>query len=245
MAPSPPIAVVTGASRGIGQAIALACVEAGYQVFGLSRSAPSTPGVTPVSFDAADPASVEAAAARVLEAGTPFLLVNNAGVALSAPLHKTSLEDHQRLLAVNLTAPFLLCRTLMPAMVKAGGGRVVNVASTAGLKGFRYTATYCASKHALIGLTRALAVEYAARNVTVNAVCPGWTDTDMLAASAANISKATGRTEAEARQVLADMNPMGRLVRPVDVAKLCLFLASDAGQTVTGAVWTMDGGESA
>ncbi len=239
------LAVVTGASRGIGLAIARACLEAGYRVLGLSRSAPPLDGVTHLPFDAADEASVLAAARQVLGVGVPWLLVNNAGIALSAPLAKTSSEDHARLMAVNLTAPFLLCRELLPQMAKAGAGRVINVASTAGLKGFRYTASYCASKHALIGLTRALAVEYAHKKVTVNAVCPGWTDTDMLAASAQNISKATGRSEEEARETLAKMNPMGQLIRPEDVAQACLFLASDAAGTVTGATWTMDGGESA
>ena len=239
------IAVVTGASRGIGLAIARACVEAGYRVYGLSRSAPPSGDITHVPFDAADADSVVTAARRVLEEGIPYLLVNNAGIALSASLAKTSLEDHARTMAVNLNAPFLLCRELLPQMAKAGAGRVINVASTAGLKGFRYTSSYCASKHALIGLTQALAVEYAQKKVPVNAVCPGWTDTDMLAASAANISKATGRSEEEARDTLAKMNPMGQLIRPEDVAQACLFLASDAAGTVTGATWTMDGGESA
>jgi NAD(P)-dependent dehydrogenase (short-subunit alcohol dehydrogenase family) len=133
----------------------------------------------------------------------------------------------------------------MPVMAKAGGGRVINIASTAALKGFKYTSAYCASKHALLGLTRSLAVEYAAKGVTVNALCPGWTDTDMLAQSAENISKSTGRSTEEARDSLAKMNPMGQLIRPEDVARLCLFLASEAASAVTGAAWTIDGGESA
>jgi NAD(P)-dependent dehydrogenase (short-subunit alcohol dehydrogenase family) len=129
-------------------------------------------------------------------------------------------------------------------MASAGGGRVINIASTAAVKGFKYTSVYCASKHALLGLTRALAVEFAGKNITVNAVCPGWTDTDMLTASADAISRATGRTPQEARKALADMNPMRRLIRPEDVAELCLFLASPAAASVTGACYTMDGGEA-
>ncbi len=252
MTAPPPLklAVVTGCNRGIGLAIAQACLDGGYRVLGLARGAPPSALVEQgafvhIPFDAADEGSVERAGAAVLEHGTPWLVINNAGIALSAPLAKTRNEDYARTMAVNVTAPYLLCRALMPAMAKAGGGRVINVASTAGLKGFRYTSAYCASKHALIGLTRALAVEYAQKGVTVNAVCPGWTDTDMLAASAANISKATGRSEDDARKVLAEMNPMGRLIQPGHVARMCLFLASDAAETVTGATWTMDGGESA
>ncbi len=245
--------VVTGCNRGIGLEIAHAFLESGHRVLGLSRGAPPSrltehAAFVQVPFDASDSASVERAAAQVLEhaeGAAPWALVNNAGIALSAPLAKTTNEDYARTMAVNVTAPYLLSRALMPAMAKAGGGRVINVASTAGLKGFRYTSAYCASKHALIGLTRALAVEYAQKGVTVNAVCPGWTDTDMLAASAANISKATGRSEDDARKALADMNPMGRLIQPAHVAKMCLFLSSDAAETVTGATWTMDGGESA
>lgn len=245
--------VVTGASRGIGRAIALRFARAGMQVWALARSLDALDSLTkeaggdvrPLTFDAADPAEPERVAKRILESGVPRVLVNNAGIALSAPLGKTSLDDYERTMAVNVRAPYLLCRELMPAMAKAGGGRVINIASTAALKGFKYTSAYCASKHALLGMTRALAVEFAPKRVTVNAVCPGWTDTDMLQASAANIAKVTGRSHEEARQTLAQMNPMGTLIRPEDVAELCWFLASDAAATITGAAYTMDGGEAA
>lgn len=245
-------AVVTGASRGIGRAIALRFARGGYRVFALARSvealaalAKEAPGIEPVAFDASTPDSAAHATAAILGNGAPRVLVNNAGIALAAPLGKTSLEEYERVMNVNVRAPFLLCRELMPAMAKAGGGRVINIASTAAMKGFKYTSAYCASKHALLGLTRSLAVEFAAKKVTVNAVCPGWTDTDMLAQSADNISKATGRSTDEARGALAGMNPMGTLIKPEDVAELCWFLASDAAATVTGAAYTMDAGESA
>ncbi len=252
-AATPRLAVVTGASRGIGRAIALRLSREGYEVWALARGTAELEALTreaktqvhPLSVDMADPAQVVAAAATILSRGpAPTVLVNNAGIALSSPLAKTSLEDFQRTMAINTTAPFLLCREMMPPMAKAGGGRVINVASTAALKGFKYTAAYCASKHALLGLTRSLAVEYATKRVTVNAVCPGWTDTAMLEASAQNISKATGRTQEESREALAKMNPMGRLITPDEVAELCAFLTSPAAAGVTGASYAMDAGES-
>lgn len=252
MATARPVAIVTGASRGIGRAIAARFARGGYSVWAVARSEPELKTledeaegeVIPrvVDMEAVD--AVTAFCAELLrEATPPRVLVNNAGVAASAPLAKTSLEELDRILAINTRAPFVLCRELMPAMVQAGGGRVINVASTAALKGFRYTSAYCASKHALLGLTRALAVEFAAKNVTVNAVCPGWTETDMLARSVSNIAKATGRSKEEARKAVAQMNPMGRFVSPMDVAELCWFLASPAASMVTGACYVMDGGE--
>lgn len=246
--------VITGASRGIGRAVALRFAREGFCVWALARSTQAleelsreTAGseIRPVTFDATQPDAAAKAAREILSHCAPDVLVNNAGISVSAPLGKTTDDDYDRIMAVNVRAPFVLCRELMPEMAKSGGGRVINVASTAALKGFKYTSAYCASKHALLGLTRALAVEYAQKNVTVNAICPGWTDTDMLARSAENISKATGRTEAEARRLLADMNPMGRLIRPDDVAELCWFLASEAAASVTGANYLMDGGETA
>jgi NAD(P)-dependent dehydrogenase (short-subunit alcohol dehydrogenase family) len=245
-------AVVTGASRGIGRAVARAFAREGYGVWALARSAEALEGlrqeagdaIRPLAVDVADEAAVLEACRTVLASGTPRVLVNNAGIALSAPLTKTRTEDLQRILAINVTAPFLFCRELMPAMAAAGGGRVINVASTAAVKGFRFTSAYCASKHALLGLTRALAVEYARKGVTVNTVNPGWTETDMLTSAASAVSQSTGRSSEEARQALASMNAMGRIIQPEEVAALCLFLASDAAASVTGAAYAMDGGET-
>ncbi len=165
---------------------------------------------------------------------------------MSAPIHRTSDADYARVMAINVTAPFVLSRALLPKMAERGGGRIVNVASTAALKGFKYTSAYCASKHALLGLTRALALEWAHKHITVNAVCPGWTDTDMFAQSAKTISKTTGRSDADSRDALARMIPSGRPTRPDEVAELIWFLAaSEAALAVTGSAYGMDGGESA
>jgi NAD(P)-dependent dehydrogenase (short-subunit alcohol dehydrogenase family) len=242
------VAVVTGASRGIGRAVAQRFAQNGYQVWALARTAAALkelgPGIRPLEVDVTQTQQLESALASLIREA-PSVLVNNAGIALSAPLAKTSLEDFDRVMSLNVRAAFVLCQGLMPAMAKAGEGRVINIASTAALKGFKYTSAYCASKHALLGLTRSLAVEFASKGVTVNAVCPGWTDTDMLARSAEAISSATGRSKAQAVQALQEMNPMKRLTRTEEVADLCLFLASSSAATVTGAAYTMDGGESA
>ncbi len=244
---------ITGTNRGIGKAIAARFLREGWNVWGLVRaptsleSRPEGKGVFhPVACDAASEKSVLEAAAR-LGAEVPRLdaLVNNAGISVSAPLAKTSLVELNRMMAINFTTPFILCQQLMPAMAKAGGGRVVNIASTAALKGFRYTSGYCASKHALLGMTRALALEFGAKNVTVNAVCPGWTETDMLSASVDNIMKASGRSSDEAREALQKMNPQGKFVTPDEVAELVWFLAAtDAARAVTGSAYAIDGGET-
>jgi NAD(P)-dependent dehydrogenase (short-subunit alcohol dehydrogenase family) len=250
-------AVITGASRGIGRAAALRFAQEGYGVWALARSienleslkrevADQQVEVRALRVDVSKREEVITACKVILaEKGPPAVLVNNAGIALSAPLAKTEAEAFDRLMAINAVAPFFFCRELMPAMAGAGGGRVINIASTAALKGFKYTSAYCASKHALLGMTRALAVEFAKKGVTVNAVCPGWTDTDMLEASARAISNATGRSHEASREALAQKNPMGRLIRPEDVAELCLFLASPAAAAITGAAYLMDAGEAA
>src|SRR5258708_3543954 len=180
-------AVVTGASRGIGRAIAIALAREQYAVWALARSADQLDAlcseaaamngeVRSLKVDLSDAQQVLQSCALVLkEAGPPWVLVNNAGITLSASLARTRNEDFERLYRVNTLAPFLLCRELIPAMASAGGGRVINVASTAALRGYKYTSAYCASKHALLGLTRALAVEFATKGISLNAGLPGAT----------------------------------------------------------------------
>ena len=243
---------ITGAGRGIGKAIAEVFLGNGWRVWALTRTAEAVEplkalgDVEYVPFDAFSEGSVLDAAKQLNdEAGALDALVNNAGVAHAAPIHRTSTEDYRRVMAINVTAPFLLCRELVPHMVKAGHGRVVNIASTAARKGFKYTAAYCTSKHALLGMTRALAVEVVQKGVTVNAVSPGWTDTDMFTESVDRVAKATGRSGADARTALESMSPLGRAVRPDEVAQVVYFLAdAPAAAAITGADYVIDGGET-
>jgi NAD(P)-dependent dehydrogenase (short-subunit alcohol dehydrogenase family) len=250
-------AVVTGANRGIGKAIALAYLRAGWPVLALARTAESLDAlrreagdlasrIKPMACDLSDPKQLDGAVQALADASpVPAVLVNNAGISLSAPLQKTSTEELQRVLQVNTVAPYLLCRALIPRMAEAGGGRVVNIGSIASLKGIRYTSAYCASKHALLGLTRALAVEWGKRNVTVNAVCPGWTETDMFSRAVEAVVQKTGRSADEARGAVLANNPMGRAVLPEEVAALVLYLSSPAAAGLTGAALPVDAGEAA
>jgi len=250
-------AVVTGANRGIGEAIVLALLQEGWRVLAVARTLPALETVAAraaqhrgalegMACDLADPAALERTCRALRERRpVPALLVNNAGISLSAPLERTGRADLERVLAINTVAPYALCAALVPAMAGAGGGRVVNVASIAGLRGIRYTSAYCASKHALVGLTRALAVEWADRGVTVNVVCPGWTETDMLSTAVRTVSEKTGRSAEQARAAILAHNPLGRAVRPEEVAELVLHLASPLGAALTGAALPVDGGESA
>ena len=220
------IALVTGASRGIGKACALALGHAGAQVALCARDvdacraiAESLPNSKAFPLDLTNDESIAACAEAVArDLGPVDILVNNAGIALSAPMHRTAPGDLRRMMDVNFTGAFLLTQALLPSMLERRRGRVINVASTAGRAGYRYTVAYCASKHALVGMTRALAQEVAHKGICVNAVCPGWTETDMLDASAKSISQHTGRSYEDAVSTLAKMNPMGRLIRPEEVA---------------------------
>ena len=250
-------AVVTGANRGIGKAIALAFLRAGWPVVAVARTVESLEGlraeagdlasrIRPMACDLSDPAQLDGAAQALAEAEpVPAVLVNNAGISLSAPLQRTPNEDLQRVLQVNAVAPYVLCRALIPRMADAGGGRVVNIGSIASLKGIRYTSAYCASKHALLGLTRALAVEWGKRNVTVNAVCPGWTETDMFTRALEAVVHKTGRSQEQAREAVLAGNPMGRPVHPEEVAALVLYLSSPSAAGLTGAALPVDCGEAA
>jgi NAD(P)-dependent dehydrogenase (short-subunit alcohol dehydrogenase family) len=249
-------AVVTGANRGIGKAIALAYLRAGWPVLAITRTVESLDAlrkeagdlasrIRTLACDLADAAQLEAAARALADVHpVPGVLVNNAGISLSAPLQRTSTDEFQRVLQVNTVAPYVLCRALVPRMAEAGGGRVINVGSIASLKGIRYTSAYCASKHALLGLTRALAVEWGKRNVTVNAVCPGWTETDMFSLALEAVVQRTGRTAEQAREAVLANNPMGRPVKPEEVAALVLYLSSPEAAGLTGAALPVDCGEA-
>ena len=175
--------------------------------------------------------------------GPITVLVNNAGQAESAPFRKTGAELFERMLAVNLGGVFHCTQAVLPDMLAAGWGRVVNVASTAGLVGYAYVSAYCAAKHGVIGLTRSLALEFAAKNITFNAVCPGYTDTDIVARAAANIAAQTGRDEAQARAELAKGNPMKRLVTPDEVADSVLWLCGEGAASINGQSIAIAGGE--
>jgi NAD(P)-dependent dehydrogenase (short-subunit alcohol dehydrogenase family) len=243
-------AVVTGASRGIGLAIARALLAQGARVTLIARDAAALEaaaaeigggsGVAWQTLDVTDPAGVAEAFAR---AGAADILVNNAGQAASSPFMRQDAAMWQRMLDVNLTGAYHCIQAVLPTMLDAGWGRIVNVASTAGLTGYRYVAAYCAAKHGLVGLTRALALELAAKGITVNAVCPGYTETDIVREAVANIVRKTGRTESQARAELAAGNPQGRLVQPQEVAHAVAMLCMPAAAAMNGQAIAVAGGE--
>ena len=226
-------AVVTGGSRGIGAAIVAALEDAGYRTTAMSRSS---------GVDVTDAAAVNAAFSALDQ--PVDILVNNAGIAPSMPFSRMDAAHWQETFDVNVNGAFHCTRAVLPELAKRGGGRVINIASTAGLKGYGYVAAYVASKHALVGLTRALASEYAASDVTINAICPGFAETDLLRESVGNIIEKTGRDEEAARAALAASNPQGRFIQPEEVAAAVLWLVSEEARSVTGQCISISGGET-
>jgi NAD(P)-dependent dehydrogenase (short-subunit alcohol dehydrogenase family) len=261
-------ALITGGGRGIGLACARALLAQGVEVTiagrdratleaavgGLLESAKAGPvpqgpavGMPRAAFcvlDVTDEDAVHAAvAAAARQLGPIAILVNNAGQAQPAPFAKTSSRQWQQMLDVNLTGAFHCTQAVLPHMLDAGWGRIVNIASTAGLKGYKYVSAYVAAKHGLIGLTRALAVELATRNITVNAVCPGYTETDIVQDAIANIMQKTGRSEEQARAELAAGNPQQKLVQVEDVANAVAWLCQPSSGAMTGQSIAVAGGE--
>ncbi len=256
-------AFITGGSRGIGLACARALLAQGASVtiagrdaasleqaaavLGAGIAAPSAvqaPRVGISVLDVTDEASVQAAfASAARQLGPVAILVNNAGQARPAPFAKTTSQHWQQMLDVNLTGAFHCTQAALPQMLEQGWGRIVNVASTAGLKGYKYVSAYVAAKHGLVGLTKALALELATRNITVNAVCPGYTETGIVQDAIANIMQKTGRSEEQARAELAAGNPQQKLVQVEEVANAVAWLCQPASSAMTGQSIAVAGGE--
>jgi 3-hydroxybutyrate dehydrogenase len=245
-------ALITGGGTGIGAAIATRLAEAGARVTVVGRRPEPLQRVTgglftaqAVPFDVTDEEEIETGLATAIEEFGPIdILVNNAGAAESAPFERTTLDTWRAMLEVNLTGVFLMSRVVVPAMVERRWGRIVSIASTAGLKGYAYVAAYCAAKHGVIGLTRSLALEVAQKGVTVNAVCPGYTETDLLADSIADITEKTGVSEDEAQAQLVESNPQGRFVSPEEVAEVTAWLVGPNTDAITGQAIVVAGGEA-
>ncbi len=247
--------MVTGGGRGAGEAIARSLAEAGASVLVAARTADEVQRVAheierqqgrafAATCDVADEASVQALAETALRTlGGVDILVNNAGIAMAAAIHKTRLEDWERLFAVNVRGTFLCTRAFLPGMMERGWGRVVNIASTAGLRGDRYIAAYAASKHAVLGLTRSVAAEAGRSGVTANAVCPGYLDTEMTRESIAQIVQKTGRSAGEAMEAILAVNPQRRLIAPAEVAAVVRLLCGPGGEGINGEAIAIDGGE--
>ena len=252
MSDRPRHALVTGGGQGIGAAVALELVARGHKVTVLGRRlevvqalADTNPAhLLAVRADVADPAQVaQAVALAEAKFGAVDILVNNAGQAQTAPFLKMDMALWQQMLEVNLTGTMVCTQAVLPGMVARGWGRVVNVASTAGQVGYGYVSAYCAAKHGVVGLTKSLALEMAKKGITVNAVCPGYTETDIVRESIERLVAKTGRSAEEARAEFVKSNPQGQLVQPEQVADAVAWLCGEGASAVTGQQISVAGGE--
>jgi len=243
--------LVTGGASGIGRAVVARFAAAGDRVVAVGRDAAKlellaaelhSGGAGPLETLVYDVTEEDAVAAAFAAAGPLDVLVNNAGFAASAPLEQTTLESWQRHLAVNATGAFLCTRAALPAMRERGRGAIVTVASTAGRIGAPYTAAYAASKHAAVGLMRAVAAEVAGTEIRVNAVCPSFVETPMTERSVERIAERTGRSASESAAALAATSPLGRLLDPHEVADAVFWLASEAARPINAQTLVLDGG---
>lgn len=244
-------AVITGGGRGIGAAIAEKLSTQGLRITLMGRDrerleqkSSEINGSIAITVDVTDEDSVNDAFARARNVSGPVdILVNNAGVVETAPIALTNTAMWERILSVNLTGPFLCARISLVDMRKQGWGRIINIASTAGLKGYSFVSAYVAAKHGVIGLTRSLACETARENITVNAICPGFTETDLLHNSLDTIVTKTGRSLDEAREKLLENNPQHRFIQPQEVAGAVAWLCQPGTESVTGQAIVIAGGE--
>lgn len=243
-------ALVTGGGRGIGAAIAATLTREGANTLILGRNESALQKQVKfgnaAGYYAADISNrieFERALAQITATAEVDVLVNNAGAAFSAPFLKTTSDDFKAMLDVNLMGPVIASKAILPGMIDRKFGRIINIASTAALKGYAYVSAYVAAKHAVLGLTKTLALETAHTGVTVNAVCPGFTDTDMVQATIDTIVAKTGRKPEEARAELVRSNPMGRLVHPDEVSDAVVFLARRESAAITGVALAVSGGE--
>ncbi|MEM8560988.1 MAG: SDR family NAD(P)-dependent oxidoreductase [Pseudomonadota bacterium] len=244
-------ALITGGGTGIGAAIAraLACEGCRLTLVGrkpepLRTLAEELPRAQAISADVTRHESVTQAFDEARSAFGPVdVLVNNAGAAPTAPFHKLDSNSWRQVMAVNLDGVFNCTHATIDSMLEAGWGRIVNIASTAALRGYAYVSAYSAAKHGVLGLTRSLALETAKKGITVNAICPGYADTDIIRNSVAQIIEKTGRSEAEALASFTDSNPQGRLIQPQEVADTVVWLCGDGARSVTGSAISVSGGE--